>query len=115
MRLANEVDNYLDLGPHYAKHGGEKIERLKKLGPIFLDLAERLNYPILATYIQDTVTLTLDTPVSPDQLTRKVEISFDSLPPAIILHFLFRPLTKFLRHKLLKNFKSPTGVKSIDC
>lgn len=48
MRLANELEDYLDLGIWYCRNAESRLQGSRYLGPLMVQMAEILGYPFLA-------------------------------------------------------------------
>lgn len=46
MRLANELEDHLDLGILYHRNAADRLERARRMRPTLIELAKRLNEPL---------------------------------------------------------------------
>lgn len=79
MRLANELEDHLDLGVLYCNNFEQRLEYLRQSRDNMIRLAEALGYPVLASHLAQVFEDCLTTQVDPELRAEK-DISY-LLPP----------------------------------
>jgi (p)ppGpp synthase/HD superfamily hydrolase len=90
MRLANELDDHLDLGILYCRDAAARIERIERMRPALLDLAQRLEQVHLRDALDSAFRACLSADV-PDMLRTPHDVSF-VVPPISRLRWRLRSL-----------------------
>ncbi|MBI3786231.1 MAG: bifunctional (p)ppGpp synthetase/guanosine-3',5'-bis(diphosphate) 3'-pyrophosphohydrolase, partial [Deltaproteobacteria bacterium] len=95
IRLANEVDEHLDLGILYCKEAAQRVRRAARIQQPCVALAERLGYAALAAAVQDSFRLCTSGSV-PSNLRQNSDLSF-TLPVLSRARWRLRRLRYLLR------------------
>ena len=66
IHLANELEEHLDLGVLYCPGAKKRKERIQKIGPMLVDLAEMMGFPSLAAELARVFSETLNAEVLPE-------------------------------------------------
>ena len=90
MRLANELDDHLDLGILYCRDAAARLLRLERMRPAILDLAQRLEQPRLRDALDSAFRACLSAEV-PDRLRTPYDVSF-VIPPVSRMRWRLRRL-----------------------
>lgn len=96
MRLANELEDNLNLGVLYCSDAERRREFIKRFGPIMVDMADKLGFPTLASELGRAFRETTATEIPEELRSRSGQIrayliapkSYRKRPSAVCCHLL---------------------------
>jgi len=106
MQLANELDDYRDLGSNHAANAQERIGVIQECGQQQAEMAERLGHPRLAQALRETHAGSIET-VVPAPLRSQFDSAYALVPHSCRMRYnvLMRRLGVKIRNRLRRHLR----------
>jgi (p)ppGpp synthase/HD superfamily hydrolase len=112
IQLANELDDYRELGSNYAANADERIAAVRQCGPQQVEMAEWLGYPELAQALRETYAESIAAFV-PKPLRSEFKYGYEIVPDSCRVRYniLARRLGVKIRNRLRRHLHLISGSR----